>query len=130
MSQQTVITLGSLGAVAGLILIVFMIYIAWKKRGGGKMQQNLPVILQESNLMIEAEENVPPSPTYTVSNGQVAVARKRNSSYRSQLSSVASAGTVITYTDGMITSLQIYLSGCKESYFYTLPFGQAGTSIY
>ena len=94
------------------------------------MQQNLPVILQESNLMIEAEENVPPSPTYTVSNGQVAFARKRNSSYRSQLSSVASAGTVITYTDGMITSLQIYLSGYKESYFYTLPFGQAGTSIY
>ena len=94
------------------------------------MQQNLPVILQESNLMIEAEENMPPSPTYTVSNGQVAVARKRNSSYRSQLSSVASAGTVITYTDGMITSLQIYLSGCKESDFYTLPFGPAGTSIY
>ena len=73
------------------------------------MQQNLPVILQESNLMIEAEDNTPPSPTYTVSNGQVAVVRKRNSSYRSQLSSVASAGTVITYTDGMITSLQIYL---------------------
>ena len=94
------------------------------------MQQNLPVILQESNLMIEAEENMSPSPTYTVSNGQVAVARKRNSSYRSQLSSVASAGTVITYTDGMITSLQIYLSGCKESDFYTLPFGPAGTSIY
>lgn len=115
--------------MAGLIVIGFMIYVAWKKRGG-KMQQNLPVILQESNLMIEAEENMPPSPTYTVSNGQVAIARKRNSSYRSQLSSVASAGTVITYTDGMITSLQIYLSGCKESYFYTLPFGQAGTSIY
>ena len=96
--------------MAGLIVIVFMIYVAWKKRGGGKMQQNLPVILQESNLMIEAEENMPPSPTYMASNGQVAVVHKRNSSYRSQLSSVASAGTVITYTDGMITSLQIKFS--------------------
>ena len=64
-------------------------------------------ILQESNLMIEVEDNIPPSPKNIVSNGQVAIVRKRNSSYRSQLSSVASAGTIITYTDGMITSLPI-----------------------
>ena len=101
-SQQTVI-LSSLGAMAGLIAIVFVIYFTWKKRRGGKMQQ----ILQESNLMIEVEDNIPPSPKNIVSNGQVAIVRKRNSSYRSQLSSVASAGTIITYTDGMITILPI-----------------------
>ena len=71
------------------------------------MQQNLPMIVQESNLLIEAEDNIAPSPKNMVLNGQVAIVRKRNSSYRSQLSSVASAGTIITYTDGMITSLPI-----------------------
>lgn len=104
-SQQTKVIVGCMGAIIGLAVIAFMFVIVWKRKG--TMPQGLPVILQESNLNIEAQDSAP-SPENKLSNGQltqrdslVTLTRKRNSSYRSQLSSSASAGTVITYTDDL-----------------------------
>ena len=78
--------------------------------------QGLPMILQETNFMNDLQEGTS-DVEFKQQNGQsatsqrdslVAQVRKRNSSYRSQLSSAASAGTVITYAEGMPYILRKY----------------------
>lgn len=108
LSQRTKVILGCIGAIIGLAVIAIMFFFAWRKRE--MKHQGLPVILQETNL-INGEQGSAASLQIKQRNGQSAametdtlVAQVQNSNgrtYRSQLSSAASAGTVITYAEGM-----------------------------
>ena len=84
-----------------------MFFFLWRKKGS--KDQSLPMILQWTNVTNEVN-NSKYSLQVQQQNGQTATSRdvpisqvqKRHSSYRSQLSSAGSFGTVITYADGMI----------------------------
>ena len=108
-SQRTKVILGCIGAIIGLAVIAIMFSFVWRKR---KMKhQGLPMILQETNLINE-DQDCAASLQIKQQNGQstgtetdTLVAQVQNSNsrtYRSQLSSAASAGTVITYAEGML----------------------------
>ena len=105
-SQRTKVIVGCIGAILGLAVIAMMFFLVWRKRG--LKHHGLPIILQESNLLNEGQDSVPPlqikqqNGQLAVTQGDSAAIRKRNSSYRSQLSSAASAGTVITFAEGML----------------------------
>lgn len=96
----------------GLVVLALLFFIVWKKRR--LKQQGLPVILQETHLTNELAQDSAAHLDINQQNGYleatqreplVSLVRKRNSSYRSHLSSSASAGTVITYTEGMLKLL-------------------------
>lgn len=115
LSELTRVILGCIGGFIGLLVMLVMFFFVRKKIE--LKRQGLPMILQETNFMNDLQEGTS-HVEVKQENGQsatsqrdslVAQVRKRNSSYRSQLSSAASAGTVITYAEGMPYILRKYL---------------------
>ena len=108
-TQRIKVIVGCIGAFIGVILLAVVIFF-FKWRQKEKKNQGLPIILQECNLPDEQNGSTPPLPV-KLQNGHLSSAtqrdslipliKKRNSSYRSQLSSSASGGTVVTFADGM-----------------------------
>ncbi|KAJ7336594.1 hypothetical protein OS493_011810 [Desmophyllum pertusum] len=88
-------------------MIAIMFFLIWRKRY--LKHQRLPIILQELNSPDE-EHNGAPSPPVRLRNGHLTTGTQResfipliqrNSSYRSQLSSSTSGGTILTYADDL-----------------------------
>lgn len=106
LSQSTKVILGCIGGIIAFILVVAMFFFIWRKKGS--KDQSLPMILQWTNVTNEVN-NSKYSLQVQQQNGQTATSRdvpisqvqKRHSSYRSQLSSAGSFGTVITYADDL-----------------------------
>lgn len=107
LSELTRVILGCIGGFIGLLVMLVMFFFVRKKIE--LKRQGLPMILQETNFINELQEGTS-HVEVKQENGQsatsqrdslVAQVRKRNSSYRSQLSSAASAGTVITYAEDL-----------------------------
>lgn len=108
-NQRIKVIVGCVGAFLGVIIAVVILLLIWKRKE--LKHQGLPIILQESHSPDEECDSAPPLPV-KLQNGCLPTApqrdslipliRKRNSSYRSQLSSSASGGTILTYADGML----------------------------
>lgn len=109
-SQRIKVIVGCIGAFLGVIIAAIIIWLfIWKRKE--LRHQGLPIVLQESNSPGEQCDISPPLPV-KLQNGHlsavtqrdsfVPLIRKRNSSYRSQLSSSASGGTILTFADGML----------------------------
>ncbi|KAL9983803.1 hypothetical protein ACROYT_G006033 [Oculina patagonica] len=105
-NQRIKVIVGCVGAFIGVIAAVIIFLLIWKRKE--LKHQGLPIILQESNSPGEERDSAPPLPA-KLQNGHLSAAtqrdslipliRKRNSSYRSQLSSSASGGTIMTFAD-------------------------------
>ncbi|PFX31063.1 fibroblast growth factor receptor 3-like [Stylophora pistillata] len=108
-SRQIRVIVGCIGAFMGVILLAIAVFFfKWKQKE--KKNQGLPIILQEPNLPEEGIDGTPPL-SVNFQNGHLVAStqrhsllpliHKRHSSYRSQLSSSASGGTVVTYADDL-----------------------------
>lgn len=124
-NQRIKVIVGCVGAFIGVIAAVIIFLLIWKRKE--LKHQGLPIILQESNSPGEERDSAPPLPA-KLQNGHLSAAtqrdslipliRKRNSSYRSQLSSSASGGTIMTFADGMLSfELHQDLQGINSNKF-------------
>lgn len=104
--QQIKVIIGCIGAFIGVIAAIIIFLLIWKRKE--LKHQGLPRIRQESNVPSEERDSAPPLPVkfqngHSIRDSLIPLIRKRNSSYRSQLSSSASGGTVLTFADGMLS---------------------------
>ena len=102
------VIIGCIGAVIGVVAAIIIFFLMWKRKE--LKHQGLPRILQESNAPSEERDSAPPLPTnfqngHSIRDSLIPIIHKRNSSYRSQLSSSASGGTVLTFADGMLNKI-------------------------
>ncbi|RMX38498.1 hypothetical protein pdam_00015234 [Pocillopora damicornis] len=108
-TQRIKVIVGCIGAFVGVILLAVVVFF-FKWRQKEPKNQGLPIILHEPD---SPEEQIDGTPLLSVKfrNGLLTAStqrdsllpliHKRNSSYRSQLSSSASGGTVVTYADDL-----------------------------
>lgn len=107
MGQQRIkVIIGCIGAFIGVVAAIIISVLIWKRKE--LKHQGLPRILQESNSPIEEHDSAPPLPVkfqngHSLRDSLIPLIHKRNSSYRSQLSSSASGGTILTFADGMLS---------------------------
>ena len=107
MGQQRIkVIIGCIGAFVGVVAAILIFLLFWKRKE--LKHQGLPRILQESNPPIEERDSALPLPVkfqngHSPRDSLVPLIHKRNSSYRSQLSSSASGGTILTFADGMLS---------------------------
>ena len=107
MGQQRIkVIIGCIGAFIGVVAAILIFFLIWKRTE--LKHQGLPRILQESNSPIEKRDSALPLPVkfqngHSPRDSLVPLIHKRNSSYRSQLSSSASGGTILTFADGMLS---------------------------
>lgn len=104
--QRIKVIIGCIGTFIGVVAAIIIFFLIWKRKE--LKHQGLPRILQESNSPSEERDSAPPLPVkfqngHTQRDSLIPLIRKRNSSYRSQLSSSASGGTVLTFADGMLS---------------------------
>ncbi|KAK2559526.1 Fibroblast growth factor receptor 3 [Acropora cervicornis] len=106
------IILGSIGGIVAVILVAIA-FLVWKRRRS--KDQSLLMILtwkkaindeniSEHSIQVKQQTVELTGETVAVSQGDILApqAQKRHSSYRSQLSSAGSLGTVITYADDLL----------------------------
>jgi len=107
MGQQRIkVIIGCIGAFIGVVAAIIILVLIWKRKA--LKHPGLPRILQESNSPIEERNSAPPLPVkfqngHSPRDSRIPLIHKRNSSYRSQLSSSASGGTILTFADGMLS---------------------------
>lgn len=103
MGQQRIkVIIGCIGAFIGVVAAILIFFLIWKRKE--LKHQGLPRILQESNSPTEGHHSALPLPVmfqngHSLRDSLVPLIHKRNSSYRSQLSSSASGGTILTFAD-------------------------------
>lgn len=108
-TQRIKVIVGCIGAFVGVILLAVVVFF-FKWRQKEPKNQGLPIILHEPDSPQEQIDGTPPLSVKfrnglltasTQRDSLLPLIHKRNSSYRSQLSSSASGGTVVTYADGI-----------------------------
>lgn len=100
--QRIKVIIGCIGASIGVVAAILIFFLIWKRKE--LKHQGLPRILQETNSTTEERDSALPLPVifqngHSLRDSLVPLIHKRNSSYRSQLSSSASGGTILTFAD-------------------------------
>ena len=105
LSKRAKTLLGVVGAILCLAIIAGMLFVIWQKKGF--RFQGMPRFLFQPNSPEQEHDTAALSSnqqrdhlTKNQRTSLIPLIRNRNSSYRSQLSSAASSGTVLTYADG------------------------------
>ena len=108
MGQQRIkVIIGCIGAFIGVVAAILIFFLIWKRKE--LKHQGLPRILQELNSPTEEQRHSAlPLPVefqngHSLRDSLIPIIHKRNSSYRSQLSSSASGGTILTFADGTLS---------------------------